>query len=62
MLKPKSYPILLQAVEEGVLLGLNRCAKRYDVNTFEDVVAGCITDSVMECILDLFDIDDKMAH
>lgn len=52
MLKAKTYPILLQAVEEGILLSLNRT---WDIQD-ESVKAGIMTDTVMETILEWFDI------
>ena len=58
MLKPKTYQVLLQAVEEGVLLGVNRANKRFDEDFPTDVLAGCIADAVMECVLDWFNIEE----
>ena len=60
MLIPKTYPLLMQAVEEGVILGLNRSQKRHNPDTPDEVIAGCITDAVIECILDYFEIAHTM--
>jgi hypothetical protein len=58
MLVAKTYPLLLQAVEEGALLAVNRVHKIYDSDTSTEVAAGVIADCVMETILEAFDIMD----
>jgi len=57
MLKPKTYPILLQAVEEGVLHGYNRAHKNVD-KPDEILLVECIVKATMESVLEWFDIDD----
>lgn len=56
MLKPKSYPILLQAVEEGVLHGYNRAHKHVD-RPDEILLVDSIVKYTMESILEWFEID-----
>lgn len=58
MLVAKTYPLLLQAVEEGALLAVNRAHKIYDTDMSTEIAAGVITDCVMETILEAFDIVD----
>lgn len=58
MLIPKTYPILLQAVEEGVLHGYNRAHKHVekpDEILLVDIIVRC----TMEAILESFDIKDE---
>lgn len=57
MLKPKTYPILLQAVEEGVLYGYNKAHKHVD-KPDEILLVECIVKATMESVLEWFDIDD----
>lgn len=57
MLKPKTYPILLQAVEEGVLHGYNKAHKHVD-KPDEILLVECIVKATMESVLEWFDIDD----
>lgn len=57
MLKPKVYPILLQAIEEGVLHGYNRAHKHVD-KPDEILLVETIVRSTLEAILEWFDIDD----
>ena len=56
MLKPKVYPILLQAVEEGVLHGYNR-AHKYVSQPDEILLVESIVKYTLESILEWFDID-----
>lgn len=57
MLKPKTYPILLQAVEEGVLDGYSRAHKNVD-NPDEVLLVDCIVKYTIESLLEWFEIDD----
>lgn len=62
MLKPKSYPILLQAVEEGVLHGYNRAHKHVD-NPNEVLIIDSIVENTIKSILEWFDIEqENPAH
>jgi hypothetical protein len=58
MLVPKTYPILLQAVEEGVLHGYNRAHKHVD-NPDEILLVDMIVKCTMESLLESFDIKDQ---
>ena len=55
MLQPKTYPILVQAIEEGVLYGYNRAHKHED-KPDELFLIETITKSTLESILEWFDI------
>lgn len=57
MLRPKTYPILLQAIEEGVLHGYNRAHKHVD-QPDEILLVEMIVKHTMESVLEWFDIDD----
>ncbi len=57
MLKPKTYPILRQAVEEGVLHGYNRAHKNVD-NPDEVLLVDCIVKYTIESLFEWFEIDD----
>jgi len=57
MLRPKVYPILLQAIEEGVLHGYNRAHKHVD-QPDEILLVEMIVKHTMESVLEWFDIDD----
>lgn len=62
MLKPKSYPILLQAVEEGVLHGYSRAHKHVD-NPNEVLIVDSIVEHTVQSILEWFDIEqENPAH
>lgn len=56
MLVAKTYPILLNAVEEGAIRAVNRAQKYYDIDFPADTMAGLIVDCIMESILESFDI------
>jgi hypothetical protein len=58
MLKPKTYPILLQAIEEGVFHGYNRAHKHVE-KPDEILLVECIVKTTMEAILDWFDIENE---
>jgi len=58
MLVPKTYPILLQAIEEGVLHGYNRAHKHVD-NPDEILLVDMIVKSTIESILESFDIKSQ---
>lgn len=58
MLKPKVYPILLQAIEEGVLHGYNRAHKH--VEKPDDILlVDTIVKCTMEAVLEWFEIEDS---
>lgn len=56
MLRPKSYPVLLQAVEEGVLHGYNRAHKHVD-KPDEVLLVDSIVKYTMQSILEWFEIE-----
>lgn len=56
MLKPKTYPLLLQAVEEGVLHGYRRAHKHVD-QPDEILLVENIIKYTMESILEWFEIE-----
>lgn len=55
-LKPKPYPLLCRAVEEGVAYGLMRAHKHTD-NPSEDHVKATVEQAVIDAICDAFDLD-----
>jgi hypothetical protein len=57
MLRPKTYPILLQAIEEGVLHGYNRAYKHVE-KPDEIFLVDTIVKHTMESVLEWFEIDD----
>lgn len=57
MLIPKTYPLLSQAVEDGVLYGYRRAHKHTDEPT-ESEICLAITDAVMAQISESFDFVD----
>jgi hypothetical protein len=57
-MKPKVYPVLDMAVENGVVYGVNRAYKYSDEPTREDLVAQ-ITDAVLNSICEWFDLSDE---
>jgi hypothetical protein len=57
-MKPKVYPVLDMAVENGVHYGLNRAYKYTDDPTREQIVAE-VTDAVMNSICEWFDLTDE---
>jgi len=58
MLKPKVYPVLLQAIEEGVLYGYNRAHKH--VEKPDDILlVDTIVKCTMEAVLEWFEIEDS---
>ncbi|MFZ9315677.1 MAG: hypothetical protein ACO24P_00160 [Candidatus Nanopelagicaceae bacterium] len=57
MLKPKTYPILQQAIEEGVLHGYNRAHKHVE-KPDEILLVESIVKYTMEAIFEWFDIED----
>lgn len=56
-MRPRTYPILQEAVEEGSRLGLRRVYKHNDAPT-EEQIAATITDAVMLCITERFSFDE----
>jgi hypothetical protein len=57
MLRPKTYPILLQAIEEGVLDGYRRAHKHVD-SPDEILLVETIIKHTTKSVLEWFDIDD----
>lgn len=58
MLKPKTYPLLLQAVEDGVLHGYSKAHKHVE-KPDEILLVESIVKYTMESILEWFDIEDN---
>lgn len=56
-MKPKTYPILVQAVEEGVAYGFHRAYKHNDKPS-DDEIKEAITNAVITELFEWFDIDD----
>ena len=64
-LKPKTYPILVQAVEEGVAYGLHRSYKHSDIVNSEPTqyqIKDAITNAAINEIFEWFDIDDGLDN
>ena len=57
-LKPKTYPILVEAIENGVRYGYHRSYKHAD-NPDPEHVKDAIISAVLNEILDWFEIDDR---
>ncbi len=57
-MKPKVYPVLEMAVEDGVVYGVNRAFKYNDNPTREEIVAQ-VTDSVMNSLCEWFELSDE---
>lgn len=55
-LRPKTYPILVEAVENGVKYGYHRAHKHND-NPDRDQITDAITNAVINEIFEWFDID-----
>ena len=58
-LKPKTYPILVEAVENGVKYGYHRAHKHND-NPDRDQVTDAVINAVLNEIFEWFDIDDGL--
>ena len=56
-MKPKTYPILVDAVENGVKYGYHRAHKHNDNPDREDITDAIIS-AVLNEIFEWFDIDD----
>lgn len=56
-MKPKVYPVLEMAVDDGVVYGLNRAYKYTDNPSREEIVAQ-VTDSVMNSLCEWFDLSE----
>lgn len=56
-MKPKTYPILVQAVEEGVAYGFHRAYKHADEPT-EDQITDAIISAVINEICEWFEFND----
>ena len=55
-MKPKFYPVLQMAVEDGVTYGLTRAHKHTDKPTHDQVV-NAVTEAVLNSICEWFDLD-----
>jgi len=60
MLIPKTYPVLVRAIEEGVRMGYTRAYKHTD-SPQQHQVLECIVDSTILSIIEWFDIDDEQV-
>jgi len=61
-MKPKTYPILIQAVENGVAYGFHRAYKHADIGNNEPTevqIKDAITDAVITELFEWFDIDNQ---
>lgn len=58
MLQPKAYPILCQAIEEGVLNGYNRAHKHVE-KPDEILLVDMIIKATTESILEWFEIPSE---
>jgi|GEM_PF-1463422 len=58
MLKPKTYPILQQAIEEGVLRGYKKAHKHVE-KPDEIFLVETIINYTMESIFEWFDFDNS---
>lgn len=56
-LRPKTYPLLVDAVENGVKYGYHRAHKHND-NPDQDQITDAIINAVINEIFEWFDIDD----
>lgn len=56
-LRPKTYPLLVDAVENGVKYGYHRAHKHND-NPGQDQITDAIINAVINEIFEWFDIDD----
>ena len=57
-MKPKVYPVLEMAVEDGVAYGVNRAYKYTDDPSRDEFIAQ-LTDSVMNSLCEWFDMSDE---
>lgn len=60
MLVPKTYPLLVQAIEDGIRMGYGRAHKHSD-SPDEYQLLECLVDSTILAVMDRFDIDDVSA-
>jgi hypothetical protein len=60
-MKPKLYPVLQMAVEEGVTYGLTRAHKHTDKPTHDQVV-NAVTEGVLTSICEWFDLDQDQEE
>jgi predicted Zn-dependent protease with MMP-like domain len=58
-LKPKTYPILVDAVENGVKYGYHRAHKHND-NPDQEQITDAVIAAVLHEIFEWFDIDDGL--
>jgi len=57
MLKPKTYPALMQALEEGARLGYRRAFKHQETPSENQIIEN-ITDACLFSILEWFDLEE----
>jgi len=60
-MKPKTYPILIDAVENGVKYGYHRAHKHND-NPDQDQITDAIISAVINEICEWFEFDDIREH
>jgi hypothetical protein len=61
MMKPKLFPVLEMAVEDGVAHGLNRAHKHTDNPTHDQIVVA-VTEAVLNSICEWFDLDQDQEN
>ena len=57
-MKPREYPLMVECVERGVLLGMKQ-AYKYTDTPIESVICDCIADSVMREISESWEFDER---
>jgi hypothetical protein len=57
-MKPKTYPVLEMAVEDGVHYGINRAYKYTDDPSREQIIAE-VRDAVMNSLCEWFEMSDN---
>ena len=57
-MKPKTFPVLEMAVDDGVSYGVHR-AYKYTDNPSHDEIIAQVTDAVMNSLCEWFDLSDE---
>jgi hypothetical protein len=60
-MKPKLFPVLEMAVEDGVAHGLNRAHKHID-NPTRDQIVVAVTEGVLNSICEWFDLEQDQEE
>lgn len=60
-MRVKEYPVLVQAVENGVTLGWNR-AHKHDSEPNDETVMAAVREAVLNEICEAFDFDNHSAE